>query len=91
MTLPSRFGIQWRIQELVGGGGGGGPTGEGVAGGGAKRGGGGGGGAAPGRVREGDTLPAQLGGLGERCKLPQRGSGAKPQKPTLFALKNPQN
>ena len=25
MTLPSRFGIQWRIQELVGGGGGGGP------------------------------------------------------------------
>ena len=27
-------------------------------------------GGAPGRVREGGTPPAQLGGMGERCKLP---------------------
>ena len=33
--------------------------------------------AAPGRVgmREGATPPAQLGGMGERCKLPHRGLG----------------
>ena len=43
-------------------------------------------GAAPGRVREGGTPPAQLGGMGEPCKLPPSGSGAEPQKPTLFAL-----
>ena len=43
-------------------------------------------GAAPGRVREGGTPPAQPGGVGERCKLPHGGSGAEPQKPTLFAL-----
>ena len=31
------------------------------------------------------TPLAQLGGLGERCKLPQRGlHGAEPQPPTLF-------
>ena len=29
--------------------------------------------AAPGRVREGGTPPAQLGGMGERCKLPPGG------------------
>ena len=47
-------------------------------GGGGGWGGGGGGtvsGAAPGRVREGGTPPAQLGGMGERCKLPHRGMG----------------
>ena len=32
-------------------------------------------------VREGGTPPAQQGGMGERCKLPE------PQKPTLFANK----
>ena len=46
------------------------------------------GGSAPGRVWEGGTPPAQLGGVGERCKLPHR-SGAEPQKPTLFAKKTP--
>ena len=37
------------------------------------------GGAAPGRVREGGTPPAQLGGVGERCKLPHRGLGLRPR------------
>ena len=46
---------------------------------------------APGRVREGGTPPAQLGGMGERCELPPSGSGAEPQKPTLFAFKKLQN
>ena len=32
----------------------------------------------------GGTPPAQLGGLGERCKLPQRGLEKEPQPPTLF-------
>ena len=35
--------------------------------------------------------PEQLGGLGERCKLPQRGLGAEPQPLTVlvhFRLKN---
>ena len=41
------------------------------------------GGAIPGRVQEGGTPPAQLGGMGERCKFP------RPQKPALFALENP--
>ena len=53
-------------------------------------GGGGGKGDAPGRVREGGTPPAQLGGMGERCELPHRGlglPGAEPQKPTLIAFK----
>ena len=44
---------QWRRKEIIVGGGGGG--------------GGGATGAAPGRVREGGTPPAQLGGMGERC------------------------
>ena len=34
-------------------------------------------------MREGYPPPAQLGSLGERCKLPQ-GSGAEPEIPTLF-------
>ena len=29
-----------------------------------------------------DPSPSQLGGLGERCKLPPAGSGAEPQPPT---------
>ena len=57
-----------------------------------ERGGGGGvtfRGAAPGRVREGGTPPTQLGGMGERCKLPHGGLGeanafcvVKPSKTT---------
>ena len=41
-----------------------------------SRGGGGGGakGDAPGRVREGETPPAQRGGMGERCELPHKNS-----------------
>ena len=39
-------------------------------------------GAVPGRMQEGDTPPTQLGGMGERCKLPQT------QKPILFAFMN---
>ena len=38
------------------------------------------GGTTPGRVREGDTPPAPLGGMGERCKLPL--------SVPLFALKD---
>ena len=57
---------QGRIQEFGKGGGGGG------GGGGTVR------GAAPGRVLEGGTPPAQLGGMGERCKLPHRGLGRSP-------------
>ena len=41
------------------------------------------GGAAPGRMREGGTPPAQLGGMGE---LPHRGSGAEPQKLCVTAV-----
>ena len=37
------------------------------------------GGAAPGRVREGGTPPAQLGGIGERCKLSRWGLGRSPR------------
>ena len=37
------------------------------------------GGAAPRRVREGGTPPAQLGDMGERCKLPHRGLGRSPR------------
>ena len=37
------------------------------------------GGAIPGRVREGGTPPAQLGGMGERCELPHRGLGRSPR------------
>ena len=52
-------------------------------------GGGGGGGAkgdAPGRVREGGTPPAQLGGMGERCELPHRVWGSAPEA-NAFAFK----
>ena len=52
--------LQRRIQEFGKGGGGGGGTIRG---------------AAPGRGREGGTPPAQLGGVGERCKLPHWGLG----------------
>ena len=58
---------QERIQEFgkegVGGGGGGGTIR----------------GAAPGRGQEGGTPPTQLGGVGERCKLPHRGLGQSPR------------
>ena len=37
------------------------------------------GGTAPGRVREGGTPPAQLGCMGERCKLPHRGLVEAPE------------
>ena len=37
------------------------------------------GGATPGRVQEGGTPPAQLGGMGERCKIPHRGLGFRPR------------
>ena len=74
-------------QTPMGGGGGGGEGGGGLPAlphtpcrGGSRnleRGGGGGTirGAAPGRGREGGTPPAQLGGVGERCKLPHWGLG----------------
>ena len=55
---------------------------------------GGGGGAkgdAPGRVREGSTLPAQLGGMGERCELPHRGLGRSPRSQRFLRLKNSKN
>ena len=65
----------------MGGGGGGGSHDEGEArGAGGRR--------RPGEGAGGGTPPAQLGGMGERCKLPQRGLG---QKPTLFALKDSEN
>ena len=53
-------------------------------------GGGGGGGAkgdAPGRVREGGTPPAQLGGMGERCELPHRCLGRSPRSQRILRLK----
>ena len=59
-----------------------------------SRGGGGGGGAkgdAPGRVREGGTPPAQLGGMGERCELPHRGLGLRPRSQRFLSLKNSKN
>ena len=58
---------QRRIQDIGGGGGHGCVCGKewGVA--------------APGRVQEGGTPPAQLGGMGERCKLPLRGLGRSPR------------
>ena len=49
------------------------------------------GGRAPGRVREGGTLPAQLGGMGERCKLPHRGLGLRPRSQRFLRCKNLQN
>ena len=47
------------------------------------------GGAAPGRVRDGGSPPAQLGDMGGALLAPPAGSGAEPLKPTLFALLNP--
>ena len=49
------------------------------------------GGAAPGRVREGGTPPAQLGGMGERCKLPHRGLGLRPRSQRFLRCKTLQN
>ena len=60
--------------------------------GGSKKGGGGGGGVVKqysGRVRRG-IPPAQLGGLGERCKLSQRGLGLRPAA-KAFLLYQAQN
>ena len=34
----------------------------------------------------GGTPPAQLGGLGERCKLPQRGLGRSPRSQRFFFI-----
>ena len=48
-------------------------------------------GAAPGRVREGGTPPAQLGGMGERCELPHRGLGRSPRSQRFLLLKNSKN
>ena len=48
------------------------------------------GGSAPGRVREGGTPPAQLGGVGERCKLPHRGLGRSPRSQRFLLRKPPQ-
>ena len=47
------------------------------------------GGASPGRVREGGTPPAQLGGVGERCKLPHRGLGRSPRSQRFLRRKPP--
>ena len=47
------------------------------------------GGAAPGRVREGGTPPAQLGGVGECCKLPHRGLGRSPRSQRFLRRKPP--
>ena len=46
---------------------------------------------APGRVREGGTPPAQLGGMGERCELPHRGLGLRPRSQRFLRLKNSKN
>ena len=46
------------------------------------------GGDAPGRMREGGTPPAQLGGMGERCMLPHRGLGRSPRS-QRFLRRNP--
>ena len=46
---------------------------------------------APGRVREGGTPPAQLGGMGERCELPHRGLGRSPRSQRFLRLKNSKN
>ena len=67
--------IQWRRKEIIVGGGGGGR---------AK-------GDAPGRLREGGTPPAQLGGMGERCELPHRGLGRSPRSQRFLRLKNSKN
>ena len=49
------------------------------------------GGAAPGRVREGGTNRAQLGGMGERCKLPHGGLGRSPRSQRFLRCKTLQN
>ena len=46
---------------------------------------------APGRVREGGTPPAQLGGMGERCELPHRGLGLRPRSQRFLRMKNSKN
>ena len=46
---------------------------------------------APGRVREGGTPPAQLGGMGERCELPHRGLGLRPRSQRFLRLKHSKN
>ena len=46
---------------------------------------------APGRVREGGTPPAQLGGMGERCELPHRGLGRSPRSQRFLRLKHSKN
>ena len=47
------------------------------------------GGASPGRVREGGTPPAQLGNVGERCKLPHQGLGLRPRSQRFLRRKPP--
>ena len=47
------------------------------------------GGGSPGRVREGGTPPAQLGGVGERCKLPHQGLGRSPRSQRFLRRKPP--
>ena len=63
-----------------------------------ERGGGGGGGggarvrgASPGRVQEGGTPPAQLGGMRERCKLPIGARGGAPEANAFCLVKGPKN
>ena len=51
-----------------------------------KSGGGGGGGGGGGR-----SPPSQLGGVGERCKLPHWGLGQSPSRFATFAIFKPQN
>ena len=46
-------------------------------------------GATPGRVREGGTPPAQLGGMGEHCKLPHWGLGRSPRSQHFLHYKTP--
>ena len=46
---------------------------------------------AQGRVQEGGTPPAQLGGMGERCELPHRGLGRSPRSQRFLRLKNSKN
>ena len=48
------------------------------------------GGVAPGRVREGGTPLAQVGGIGERCKLPYRGLGWSPRSQRFLHSKTPE-
>ena len=43
----------------------------------------------PGSVREGGIPPAQLGGMGERCKLPYRGLRRSPRSQRFLRSKTP--